>query len=269
MSRQTLTILLALAVLAILARMPLTATYLPASVGGGHGGGGGGHGKPPPVISSVKIPRVTHDSAIITWTTDKPATSKIEYWIDRITGEFKEDRTATTSHSITLTGLMASTTYTYNVYSEDEEYYYARLSNGKFTTVATPPPVPVLTATTTAALTAPSGSGATSTAVATTTLPAQTDMGAPLTVPRGAVSPTPAAASGARFPRNLSRGSRGEDVLLVQRTLIGWKFLPAGSNSGFFGSATEAGVRRLQQRLKFTPTGVLDSKTREYLNTLR
>lgn len=267
MLRQILTVFLALAVLAVVARMPLPATYLPASVGGGGhgGGGGGGHGKPPPIISNVNIPRVTHDSATITWTTDKPATSKIEYWITVITGDFTQDRALVTQHSITLTGLQASTTYTYNVYSEDEEYYYARLFNGKFTTLAIPPPP---TATTT-----PVAAATTTARIATTTLSAPAAASAAATTTAAAASAyipgTPASSANVRFRRDLSRGARGEDVRLLQRALIGWKFLPAGSDSGFFGSATQVGVRRLQQTLKFTPTGVLDSKTREYLNTLR
>lgn len=80
------------------------------------------------------------DSATITWTTDLPATSKVEYstsplftasfeylavhdfsyWdIDYIAGTTVEDATPVTSHSITLTGLQPDTVYYYRVQSQD------------------------------------------------------------------------------------------------------------------------------------------------------
>lgn len=83
----------------------------------------------------------TTDSCTITWTTDLPATSKVEfstsplfnasrnydsvndfdYWdIDHVEGAIVEDATLVTSHSITLTGLQEGTLYYYRVQSGDQ-----------------------------------------------------------------------------------------------------------------------------------------------------
>ena len=74
----------------------------------------------PPVITNVQsAPGAT--SATITWTTNEPATTQVEY--DTINTPshslFKTDSTLTTSHSITLTGLSPSTVYYYRVWSVD------------------------------------------------------------------------------------------------------------------------------------------------------
>lgn len=82
----------------------------------------------------------TLDSATITWTTNLPATSKVEYstsplftaslvyhpganfdyWdIDHALGTIIENTTLVTDHRITLTGLQAGTTYFYRVQSQD------------------------------------------------------------------------------------------------------------------------------------------------------
>jgi len=78
--------------------------------------------------------------ATITWTTDLPATSKVEYntsplfdasleyqsyyafnyWdVDHIPGSIEEDATPVTSHSITLSGLQSDTIYYYRIQSQD------------------------------------------------------------------------------------------------------------------------------------------------------
>ena len=76
--------------------------------------------------------------AVITWTTDLPATSKVEYsssplfnatyglwdsfhyWdVDHIPGTIIEDDTHITNHNITLTGLLPRTKYYFRVQSQD------------------------------------------------------------------------------------------------------------------------------------------------------
>lgn len=81
------------------------------------------------------------DTATITWTTDLPATSKVEYstsplfnasleastaipgyhyWdVDHVPGTIEEDAAAVMSHSITLTGLSPGTRYYFRVQSQD------------------------------------------------------------------------------------------------------------------------------------------------------
>ena len=76
----------------------------------------------PPVISDVRVCYTTESSAIITWATDKPATSEVEYWL---TGS-SERRTVSkegldTTHSINLAKLAPDATYHFQVKSTDAE----------------------------------------------------------------------------------------------------------------------------------------------------
>ena len=90
---------------------------------------------PPPVISNVIAGSITANSATITWVTDIQANSKVEYGVGTASN-FVSDGTFTTNHSISLSGLIASTTYTYNVISDNQDYYRTTFSNQKFSTPA-------------------------------------------------------------------------------------------------------------------------------------
>jgi len=74
-----------------------------------------------PSISDVLAANITDTSATITWTTNEPATSQADY------GETSEcnlttvlDENLVTSHSVSLRGLTANTTYHFRVKSKDE-----------------------------------------------------------------------------------------------------------------------------------------------------
>jgi peroxiredoxin len=71
-------------------------------------------------ISDIKVSDIIKSSATITWVTNKPATSEVEYWSqsskDRQTASSDE---LTTQHSINLTSLEADTIYHYQVKSID------------------------------------------------------------------------------------------------------------------------------------------------------
>lgn len=74
----------------------------------------------PFMISYVKVSFVTETSATITWLTNRPATSGVEYWgagtTDKLTVSKGE---LTTAHSINLVGLEADVIYHYQVKSTD------------------------------------------------------------------------------------------------------------------------------------------------------
>ena len=75
----------------------------------------------PPVISAVNAtPGVDGTTATITWTTDEPANSRVDYGTDpdALTQNVTDGALAT-SHSLPLTGLTPSTTYYYRVTSAD------------------------------------------------------------------------------------------------------------------------------------------------------
>ncbi len=73
----------------------------------------------PPTISAINA-NVTESSAVITWVTDEPATSQVEYSVEGgNTSTTPEDTNLTTTHSIALSNLDSSTTYSYTIISKD------------------------------------------------------------------------------------------------------------------------------------------------------
>lgn len=129
----------------------------------------------PPRITNVKTANITANSATITWNTDEPATSTVEYGLTGTTmRDVSGDRSVSsseasspagdvgakaviitpvvppsslrTSHSLTLTGLRDKTTYYFQVVSKDVAGNAAVASGFSFTTgtstVQPPPPPP-------------------------------------------------------------------------------------------------------------------------------
>lgn len=71
----------------------------------------------PPTISGVQITNITTDSATLTWTTDQPCSSRVEYGTTATYGSVVENATLTLSHSATLTGLTERTGYHFRITS--------------------------------------------------------------------------------------------------------------------------------------------------------
>ncbi|MCK4242050.1 MAG: fibronectin type III domain-containing protein [Dehalococcoidia bacterium] len=105
----------------------------------GYGGGGGGEPRDttPPVISGESASDVTDTSATISWITDEPSTSQVEYWPGSLSAL---DKTLVTSHSVTLTNLAPGTTYYYKTMSADDAGNLAVSDEYTFTTLAAPAP---------------------------------------------------------------------------------------------------------------------------------
>src|SRR4030066_473650 len=75
---------------------------------------------PPLVISEVKISNITDFSATITWQTDRPATSQVEYGETDSYGSIASaNKEPATKHSSTLIGLKPKTAYHFIVKSKD------------------------------------------------------------------------------------------------------------------------------------------------------
>jgi hypothetical protein len=73
----------------------------------------------PPVISSATV-ATSGTAAVLTWTTNEPSTSRVDYGTAADTlGSSSSDPAMVTSHSITLTGLAPSTTYYYRITAVD------------------------------------------------------------------------------------------------------------------------------------------------------
>src|SRR3989344_3079336 len=104
-------------------------------------------------ISNVAATSITANGAVITWTTDKPANSVLEYGPTTSYGATIGTTSAqTTSHRVTITGLTPGTTYNYRAVSSVFDYtarssnYSLRTSGGASTTVSpsrTPTPSPL------------------------------------------------------------------------------------------------------------------------------
>jgi hypothetical protein len=74
----------------------------------------------PPVISAVQVTNLTPYTAQVTWTTDEPASSQVEYGLAGSYGQFTLlDTALVTQHSVLLRGLDAATPYHFRVRSVD------------------------------------------------------------------------------------------------------------------------------------------------------
>jgi hypothetical protein len=87
-----------------------------------------------PTISSIASSSVASSAQTITWTTNEAATSQVSYGTTLSYGSASSSAVLATSHSITLTGLTASTVYDFQVSSTDAAGNLATSSNQTFTT---------------------------------------------------------------------------------------------------------------------------------------
>src|SRR5258706_5096927 len=72
----------------------------------------------PPVISNLNA-APSSDSAVITWTTDEPATSSVDWGTTPVNDFTSNDFALVTSHSVTLSNLSNNTLYYYAVFTSD------------------------------------------------------------------------------------------------------------------------------------------------------
>ena len=89
----------------------------------------------PPSISNIKV-IVADNYARISWQTSEPSISWILYGTTTAYGLEIKTTTSTTSHSLTLTGLSASTTYHYQIKSKDAAGNIGSYTDQTFTTLA-------------------------------------------------------------------------------------------------------------------------------------
>ncbi|MBM3141987.1 MAG: redoxin domain-containing protein [Chloroflexi bacterium] len=92
----------------------------------------------PLTISGVKVSNITDSNTTITWQTDKPATSQVEYGTTNAYGSTTTlDQNLTASHSAILAGLKPNTTYHFKVKSKDASGNEATFQDQTFTTRST------------------------------------------------------------------------------------------------------------------------------------
>jgi hypothetical protein len=91
----------------------------------------------PPAISGVSAGSLTASAATITWATDEAADSQVEYGpTNAYGGSSTPDATPVTSHSVSLSGLSAGTTYHFRVKSRDAAGNLATSGDYTFATAA-------------------------------------------------------------------------------------------------------------------------------------
>ncbi len=90
-----------------------------------------------PIISNPSS-TTTSTTSTITWDTDEPATSFVDYGTDVTYGLFEFDLNYVTSHSIELTGLDPSTTYHFKITSVDGSNNSDSTLDNTFTTTSPP-----------------------------------------------------------------------------------------------------------------------------------
>lgn len=96
-------------------------------------------------ISEVRAAPVTFDSATISWRTNRPATSVVEYGKTTVYDNIKVNYDLDQNHDLTLHGLTPSTTYHYRVKSDDPHSQEIAISSDQtFTTPHRIPEQPIL-----------------------------------------------------------------------------------------------------------------------------
>ncbi len=88
----------------------------------------------PPVISALVVSAITTSTATVTWTTDQPTDSRVEYGTTSSYGSLVSEPTLTTNHVISLTGLSQKTLYHFKAVSANSDGISAASSDKTFWT---------------------------------------------------------------------------------------------------------------------------------------
>jgi lysophospholipase L1-like esterase len=91
---------------------------------------------PPPALSitNVQVGSITPTSAVVSWQTSNPASSRVDYGTTTTYDSSVIDATSVTSHSLSLPGLTPGTTYHYQVSSVDSYNQTATTPDATFAT---------------------------------------------------------------------------------------------------------------------------------------
>jgi hypothetical protein len=101
---------------------------------------------PPPVISYVAFWGVTSSGVIISWSTNEPASTAVAYGATNALGQLSPVQSALTiSHGVTLTSLVAGTTYYFEAQSADGSGNTGDSTMYSFTTLPGPPTISAVT----------------------------------------------------------------------------------------------------------------------------
>jgi len=117
-----------------------TVTVTPGDICGSAAPSGGGGAAPTADTTAPSISGIaaapSDTTAVITWTTDESSISWVVYGTSTAYGLEKKTTSYITSHSVTLSGLIAETTYHYQVKSKDSAGNIGTYTDKTFTTLA-------------------------------------------------------------------------------------------------------------------------------------
>jgi outer membrane protein assembly factor BamB len=119
----------------------ITASYFDANDGSGGSGtrqATASVDEEVPVISNLAVSELRPTRAVITWTTDEPADSRVDYGASIPPTSTVSSPLFTTSHSMELRGLMPGVKYYYLVQSADDLGNNAVVGGGPYLTFTTP-----------------------------------------------------------------------------------------------------------------------------------
>jgi hypothetical protein len=216
-----------------------------------------------PILSSIAA-NVTALATTITWTSDEVASTQVEYGTTTSYGSISTlDASLALLHTALLTSLDSCTTYHYRVLSTDAEGNTTTSGDNSFSTSG-------------CGSSGGGGGGGGGTRNPTPTVSSL--VVPPITSPTATtpiLTPTTTAPSSYAFTTNLSLGSKGIDVLLLQKYLNNNGFIVAsagfgspGNESSVFGPATKAAVMKFQQAKGIVPvSGIVGPITRSVINS--
>ncbi len=87
-----------------------------------------------PIITDISVSDITRDSAIITWKTELPADSLVEYGITTAYGSSVTESALVVDHAIKLTNLTPGTTYHFRITSKNIYGFSSSSGDGTLTT---------------------------------------------------------------------------------------------------------------------------------------
>ncbi|MDD5688207.1 MAG: carbohydrate-binding protein [Elusimicrobia bacterium] len=98
----------------------------------------------PPEVSAVSTTSITGSQAVVTWTTNEPANSKVQYGTTLPYSSTTTLASFVTSHSVPITGLTEKTLYHYRIITTDMSNNPTTTGDYVFTTTANDPDAPLI-----------------------------------------------------------------------------------------------------------------------------
>lgn len=166
-----------------------------------------------PAISGVGVSNITTSSVTITWTTAVAADGRVDYGVTTGYGQSAYVSNMATSHSVTLTGLSAGTTYQFSALSFGSNGILSQSGNFTFTTSGvSPTPTPTPNPTPIVPTPTPTPGGPTPTPTPTPVFPTPTPTPifptpVPTPTPGPSPSPTPTSTPTGSYGRQAPTGS--------------------------------------------------------------